>query len=723
MNRDNFTLKTKEVLAKRVAYHCARPECRILLIGPHTDPNKALLLGNAAHITAAAAGGPRFDETITPDQRAALENGVWLCPTDATLVDKDKEKFPVALLKQWQVETEQWIGNLAGKQIPAMTTVPNLISTFSPRVWQADRIDRFHFSARATAMIGRDTEFTALQCFCDAMPERKFQWWLMTGKGGMGKSRLAFELGETLAMRSPAWDWQFLDNELRLKKNLATLSDGKWQPRRNTLLIVDYAAFVVDELRNAIIVCAGATQHWHHSVRLLVIERTLDDDWYTKLFNSTSGNDKFMLADSRYRAEPLTLPALALPEGRAILQEMLARYPAKSVPDLDNLLVKLDVEHRPLFILFLADALHEGVEQITWDSAALISQVLNREMACWDMRGMLEADKELLCFATLAGKIDLAATLPPYVESLLTKAETVKVPSLKQRMAIALHEANDGKFIPKLEPDLLGELFVLETVALAENVRDVKQAIDQPLIEALWLPEFQLGAYAFINKAAQDFPQHPRLELLLNRLASVCPNNIVQQALFTSYYYTQFIGYSQKSNSAAMEEFFEKITQLPIQESNSFNIRTQSHTAAHFVGYYCRAGQLPQACEKFKFLTELGLRFTGEQYIALQQAGSAADLINAYCNVGQYDEALAMMAFISKITLLFPDDPDVSLAQVHAALFLCNIDWENDEDEENIYDTLIRSHIKKYPDHDETIELIEQIMDDDFLRTRFDCDN
>lgn len=100
--RDDFSLTTKELLAKRVAYRCSNPECRHVTSGPQTDPDKAVNIGVAAHITAASAGGPRFDPTMTSDARQGIENGIWLCQSCAKLVDNDPVRYAVDVLHLWK---------------------------------------------------------------------------------------------------------------------------------------------------------------------------------------------------------------------------------------------------------------------------------------------------------------------------------------------------------------------------------------------------------------------------------------------------------------------------------------------------------------------------------------------------------------------------------------------------------------------------------------------
>ena len=66
--RDDFTPAVKDVLAKRVGFRCSNPTCRQLTSGPQFDATKAVNVGVATHITAASMGGPRYDESLTPEE-------------------------------------------------------------------------------------------------------------------------------------------------------------------------------------------------------------------------------------------------------------------------------------------------------------------------------------------------------------------------------------------------------------------------------------------------------------------------------------------------------------------------------------------------------------------------------------------------------------------------------------------------------------------------------
>lgn len=104
--RDDFNAATKELLARRVGFKCSSPGCRQPTSGPQADPSGTVNLGVAAHITAASPDGPRYDPTLTPQERASADNGIWLCQTDGKLVDNDEFRYTVDVLRDWKARAE-----------------------------------------------------------------------------------------------------------------------------------------------------------------------------------------------------------------------------------------------------------------------------------------------------------------------------------------------------------------------------------------------------------------------------------------------------------------------------------------------------------------------------------------------------------------------------------------------------------------------------------------
>ena len=106
-NRGNFSSKVKELLAKRVGYICSNPDCRKHTIAPNSNEDKITNIGEAAHITAAAFGGPRYDDSLSLSERKSITNGIWLCSNCATLIDRDELTYTVDLLKEWKIQAEK----------------------------------------------------------------------------------------------------------------------------------------------------------------------------------------------------------------------------------------------------------------------------------------------------------------------------------------------------------------------------------------------------------------------------------------------------------------------------------------------------------------------------------------------------------------------------------------------------------------------------------------
>jgi hypothetical protein len=64
-------------------------------------------IGVAAHIAAAAPGGPRYDEKMAPEERCGIENAVWLCQNCAKLIDNDASRYTIDLLRRWRRLSEE----------------------------------------------------------------------------------------------------------------------------------------------------------------------------------------------------------------------------------------------------------------------------------------------------------------------------------------------------------------------------------------------------------------------------------------------------------------------------------------------------------------------------------------------------------------------------------------------------------------------------------------
>ena len=109
-SRDNFTDKTKLEIAGRAGYMCSFPGCARMTIGPSEDrAGGVTMVGDAAHIAAAAAGGERYDPSQSRDERRSAANGIWMCRIHSKWIDDNPSQATVEKLFEWKAQHEEEI--------------------------------------------------------------------------------------------------------------------------------------------------------------------------------------------------------------------------------------------------------------------------------------------------------------------------------------------------------------------------------------------------------------------------------------------------------------------------------------------------------------------------------------------------------------------------------------------------------------------------------------
>jgi len=129
-NRDDFSAKVKAKLSERVGGRCSNPTCpKLRTTGPQLNPEGSINIGVAAHITAAAPGGARYNPSLTAEQRTSAENGIWLCGSCSLLIDRDVEAYPEPKLRKWKADAEaEALAEVEGRH--------GLVKTIGPyRAW------------------------------------------------------------------------------------------------------------------------------------------------------------------------------------------------------------------------------------------------------------------------------------------------------------------------------------------------------------------------------------------------------------------------------------------------------------------------------------------------------------------------------------------------------------------------------------------------------------
>lgn len=476
---------------------------------------------------------------------------------------------------------------------------------------------RFVFFSRHVPLVGRDDALRRLDAFLDA--PAPFAWWMVRGPGGSGKSRLALEL---CLRRVGQWRMGWLPD-----RELDGFDWHRWQPSRPTLLIVDYAEARAGLLRRAAVSLAeradGDAQGelLAHPVRLLLLVRGPSPAWRSELAGA-GGWERDAMERARHGDPELDL-------GQAVLDDealwtVLTSFLPPGAPRPDRAatlarLVRMDPLRRPLFAAFAGDALGSGRDPGAWDAATLVHDVLAREQGeFW--RGADEAHRTLLALATLMGGMPTAVLAE--LQSPLLPPPGAFDPAAYAAMA----GAPAAELLRPLEPDLLGELFVLEHLAPRSAVDGRAAELRRLAWRAQALPgrPDRSGFVAFLARAALDFPQHPTLERLL-----------------------------RPEDGAAEQRARWADAVLPLVEA------------------YARAGRWDRARALHASLAELAGRHPDEPGLRALRARAGERLAHAACDAGQTDAALEVRRELDALAAAHPAEPELrrgwAAATVHLA--------------------------------------------------------
>ncbi|MFI5298902.1 MAG: hypothetical protein ACHREM_12460 [Polyangiales bacterium] len=152
---------------------CSRPGCHVFTKGPRADGSRAKCIGRAAHIHAASPRGPRYLDTQSAAERAAYDNGIWLCANDAAEIDDDASRFTADKLREWKRDALALADRLIGTSaVTTGTAAPRGLIAIGPDVIVDGRIVR---SARGSWTVAVDGfvlgDLSSLRRFGDAFAE------------------------------------------------------------------------------------------------------------------------------------------------------------------------------------------------------------------------------------------------------------------------------------------------------------------------------------------------------------------------------------------------------------------------------------------------------------------------------------------------------------------------------------------------------------------------
>lgn len=451
------------------------------------------------------------------------------------------------------------------------------------------------FRTRYVPFYGRHHEMD--QCISFFHDQKPFSWWVISGSGGTGKSRLAMELCYELSYTHNLLAG-FIDRD-----ELFRFDWARWNPLASTVIIIDYASTCHEKLAELIRILSR--RQFKYPVRLLLLERELTGIWWDDL------KQRFSLFEDIPKPwqEPLRLEELGDDFIWNIFQFTLDNH-GKPLPDKAATLQRfyaIDDKKRPLFALFAALAIAQDVDIDGWSKIQLLELYLQREeVKFWTPRcpdkKLLEKYKNLAALATIGGGFDTAD-----LQNLLSKhypwlpADEISADIYE----VFAHIDREKKhpFRP-FEPDILGEYFVLRQLKPDQNIVSLDTGKAILIVQESWENKFFETVF-FTLRVFQDFLENPEKDLLIS---------------------------------------------VPETMNNTFTRRWWLALLVEVIALYIKANQQEKALELYNKMTELD-RYADRRDLFLRQGTAALLLVAAFnettpaINAQIYDTTRRMAVF------------------------------------------------------------------------------
>ena len=337
----------------------------------------------------------------------------------------------------------------------------------------------FSYSNSKVGFYGRGAEVNEIDKFMNC--DKPFTFWSITGYGGMGKSKLAYNIAKKYDKQNWTVIW-YDSNNTDIDKIF-----GK-DFVHNVLFIVDYAGSKIDAVRKIITKSIAKTKNQDENriihIRLLMVERDdyskndgMFENWYQKIFNCQDFDGKQNFEYKNKPNEPnKPLNLSAINDTQALYniiddftvnvkgEQKLDNSKKDEIIDFvrDKLCQTEKDSHfadRCIFILFTTDAVLSGKDIKNWDTAKLLENYLKRFERILPNAKNMRNHKQLLAFATAVDGIDIDncenEVFAPYIEKL--ENDFPNDNDLCDAIKTLCEKEVADTLITPLQPDLVGE--------------------------------------------------------------------------------------------------------------------------------------------------------------------------------------------------------------------------------------------------------------------------
>ncbi len=574
-----------------------------------------------------------------------------------------------------------------GAMLEPSLTVPDY-STLSGR-----KDFSYRCELRYTSFIQREEEMNRLWDFLIGKSGRKFTWWMVTGPGGIGKSRLALEL--CLQARLANWYAGVLE-----QRQIAGFNWSQWYPQRKTLIVIENAGSQLDLVEKLIGELSRAEQNKPSDmpVRLLLLEREIDED---KLRNFAADPAIALGAFSTNNPpEPLELPPFEQEHLWSIIAEV-HRKEHKSLPKnkdeiLANLL-RIDPKMRPLFAFFAGMAIAENQDIRKWDVHDLLADLLRREEKDiwskhpkWQDEKIREGHKNLLLLTTLTGGLTVDSLIALFSEKNGWLPMDQPDESLYRLMSDVSDAGDYGVMYEGLKPDLVGEYYVLSRLDSLLKDRFKGSATTQSILDKAWLLRSE-NTWWNVWSTFTDLNGFSN-QRVIQLLTSSKPPETAGEEVWGNWSKTasNLIDYYGSSSSfSEAERLYVDLVALSRRYDSNEEIVLRLAKVAYILITDYRSSSFSDSERLYADLVALSRRYDSNEEIVLWQVKAAYYLIHS-CDSSLCLEAERLYADLVALSRRYNSNEEIVLRQAEAAFNMTNFyDSSSFSNLERLYSDLV----------------------------------
>ncbi len=593
---------------------------------------KEALLNDLAH-----GNGPerdfKADAAAAWQVVAAAHTRAALDGLDADLADLKDGLYDalIGALEEWDAFTPSWV--------EAAPENPSAIAAL-------------RYSANVFQFLGRDDEEADLDAFLfEPGPGGRlapFRWVTLTGEGGLGKTRLAYEFVQVMP---DGWAGGLLR-----EADLRSLTDkARWRPKQPTLFVIDYPGRFPKPVGQFLGYLQRSAKDFDLPVRVLLLERDGTGPWRDTIYDAGGAS----LANLVWRAaEHESGWPLGPVHPEKLIASMRARFQGQDLmPPPDDVLMPMlfqvdgglvqTEDHfkptrlpRPLFAAAIAEIgirrMQEAVPGEAIEPAAVfdgvdrdqvLEAIISRDRRLrWQEaaadQAVLDAHENLLALATFCRGFDLASLngiAKPLADHLPSHTPSAPIP-LNRALLDAMTRIDAAGELAPLEPDILGERHLLDRLDELRQASTAEAFLD--------------AGYALAGLQAP---------------------------------YTAILTLRDHTARFAKAGYFFPGVQCTLPAARAFAAAAMDH-----IGKLGDAGAWDQIESLLAHLDALrqDARFAGDREIALREAMAAVNVANHAGGVGRWDDVSGALARIDALRQdpRFAEDGEILLQEGMAGL-------------------------------------------------------